>query len=89
MDIGKYSDYSIRKFKYISHAQQAALSGLGVCLARSLYVKECLSAGKLVTLTKDRMPSEYSLYLVAPSTSYEKENSRIFRDWILDTFCMD
>lgn len=86
---GNYSNYIARNFKYISHAHQAALSGLGICLARSAYVKEYLDSGQLVTLTPEKILSDYSLYLVAPAISYEKESCRIFRDWILDTFCVD
>jgi LysR family transcriptional regulator, glycine cleavage system transcriptional activator len=64
--------------------QRAAVEGLGVALGRLSLAQPLLDSGRLVTLCGDRLPSEYSHYLVHPPRSADHAGLRAFREWLME-----
>jgi LysR family glycine cleavage system transcriptional activator len=63
--------------------QRAAHEGLGVALIRMTMARPLLDARQLVLLTRERLRSEWSHYLVYPPRSAEHAGLRVFREWLL------
>lgn len=63
---------------------QAALTGQGVALGRSLLVADDLKAGLLVAPFSEKLTASYSYWFVAPPGS--RENVAIVKDWIIQSF---
>jgi len=63
---------------------QAALSGQGVALGRSLLVKEDLEAGRLVAPFEEKLDASYNYWFVFPSG--ESKNLTTVKDWIIREF---
>lgn len=62
--------------------QRAADEGLGVALGRMTLIRPLLDAGRLITLSEQRLPSEFAHYLVWPSRSSQRSAFVSFRSWI-------
>ena len=62
---------------------RAAVEGMGVGLGRLTMARPLLESGRLVTLTKHRLPDERAHYLVYPPRSDAHPALVAFRDWIL------
>lgn len=63
---------------------QAALSGQGVALGRSLLVAEDLEAGRLIAPFKEKLDASFSYWFVFPSGG--NENLATVKDWIVQEF---
>lgn len=63
---------------------QAALTGQGVALGRSLLVEDDLVAGLLVAPFSEKLTASYSYWFVTPSRS--GDNVSIVKDWIIQSF---
>src|SRR5262249_37426858 len=63
--------------------QRAAMEGMGVALGRLTMARPLLESGRLVALTRDRLPDRYSHYLVYPPRSENHPALVAFRTWIL------
>ncbi|HEY1904726.1 MAG TPA: LysR substrate-binding domain-containing protein [Myxococcaceae bacterium] len=63
--------------------QRAAMEGLGVALGRLTMARPLLESGRLVALTRNRLPDSYAHYLVYPPRSEHHPALIAFRDWIL------
>ncbi|OFW47873.1 MAG: transcriptional regulator [Acidobacteria bacterium RIFCSPLOWO2_12_FULL_67_14b] len=62
---------------------QAAISGEGVALGRSVLVADALAEGRLVRPFTVSLPAEYAYYVVVPPAALERPKVRAFRDWIV------
>ncbi|MCG8494136.1 MAG: transcriptional regulator GcvA [Sneathiellales bacterium] len=63
---------------------QAALTGQGVALGRSLLVEEDLKAGLLVAPFSEKLAASYSYWFVAPPGG--SKSVSIVKDWIIQSF---
>lgn len=63
---------------------QAAISGQGVALGRSLLVREDLEAGRLVAPFAEKLDASYSYWFVFPSGG--SKNLATVKDWIIREF---
>ena len=63
--------------------QRAAMEGLGVALGRLTMARPLIESGRLVALTRHRLPDSYSHYLVYPPRTEHHPALIAFRDWIL------
>jgi LysR family glycine cleavage system transcriptional activator len=63
--------------------QRAAMEGLGVALGRLTMARPLIESGRLVALTRHRLPDSYSHYLVYPPRTEHHPALISFRDWIL------
>ena len=63
---------------------QAALSGQGVALGRSLLVADDLEAGRLIAPFDVKLEASYSYWFVYPNA--ESKNLATVRDWIVQEF---
>jgi LysR family glycine cleavage system transcriptional activator len=63
--------------------QRAAHEGLGVALIRMTMARPLLDVKQLVLLTRERLRSDWSHYLVYPPRSAEHAGLRVFREWLL------
>ena len=62
---------------------KAAAEGIGIVLGRLILAKPLIDNGSLVVLTGERMPADYSHYLVYPQRSANHEPLLAFRAWLL------
>lgn len=62
---------------------RAAVEGMGVALGRLTMARPLIQAGRLVALTRTRMPDDYAHYLVYPQRSEGHPALTKFRAWIL------
>ena len=69
-------------FSNAESLQRAAVEGLGVALGRLSLARPLLESGRLVALCSDRLPSEYSHYLVYPPRARDHRGLQAFRDWL-------
>jgi LysR family glycine cleavage system transcriptional activator len=63
--------------------QRAAYEGLGVALIRLTMARPLIDAGHLVPLTRERLRSDWSHYLVYPERSTQHAGVQAFRTWLL------
>lgn len=63
--------------------QRAATAGMGVALARLTLTRPLIDAGMLVTLSPNRLKSDYAHYLVYPPRSDDHAGLIAFREWLL------
>jgi LysR family transcriptional regulator, glycine cleavage system transcriptional activator len=63
---------------------QAAVSGAGVILGRSVLVADALADGSLVRPFDISLPANYAYYVVAPEATVERPKVAAFRGWLLD-----
>ena len=63
--------------------QRAAMEGLGVALGRLTMARPLIESGRLVALTRHRLPDSYAHYLVYPPRTETHPALIAFRDWIL------
>lgn len=63
--------------------QRAAMEGLGVALGRLTMARPLIESGRLVALTRHRLPDSYAHYLVYPPRTENHPALIAFRDWIL------
>lgn len=61
---------------------QAALTGQGIALARSVLVEDELKAGHLIRPFKLSLPAEFAYYFVCPEQAVERPKIVSFRDWL-------
>jgi LysR family glycine cleavage system transcriptional activator len=61
---------------------RAAVEGLGIALGRMTMARPLIEAGRLKTLTKQRMRAEYAHYLVYPPRSERRQSVQLFRAWL-------
>ena len=64
-------------------SQRAAVEGMGVALGRLTMARPHLESGRLVALTRHRLPDRYAHYLVYPDRSEHHPALEAFRTWIL------
>ncbi|MBD8525739.1 LysR substrate-binding domain-containing protein [Pseudomarimonas arenosa] len=64
--------------------QRAAAEGLGVALGRMTLIRPLLESGRLITLSQQRLESEFAHYLVWPGRSSQRAAFLAFRDWIAE-----
>ena len=62
---------------------QAAVSGAGVILGRSVLVADALADGSLVRPFDISLPTNYAYYVVAPEAMVERPKVAAFRAWLL------
>ena len=63
---------------------QAAISGEGIALGRSVLVADALANGSLIQPIDFSLTSDFSYYLVCPKNTAEQVWISSFRDWLLD-----
>jgi LysR family glycine cleavage system transcriptional activator len=61
---------------------RAAVEGMGVALGRMTMARPLIEAGRLKTLTKQRMRAEFGHYLVYPRRSEQRQSVQLFRTWL-------
>lgn len=61
---------------------EAAVSGQGVALARSVLVRDELAAGRLVRPFRLKLATQFAYYLVCPARCAERPKIKSFRDWL-------
>lgn len=61
---------------------QAALTGQGVAMARSVLVEDELQAGRLIRPFKLSLPAEFAYYFVCPEQTVDRPKVVAFRDWV-------
>lgn len=61
---------------------RAALGGVGVALGRLTRARLLLDSGQLVTLSGERMKTDYAHYLVYPPRSATHRGLHAFREWL-------
>lgn len=70
-------------FTHTIQALQAAENGLGIAIAHSPFVMQEMRAGQLVVPVDIKVQDPNSYYVVYPEANLERENVRLFRDWLL------
>jgi LysR family glycine cleavage system transcriptional activator len=60
----------------------AALQGLGIALDRTLLARASIEAGRLKSLSRKRLKSDWSHYLVYPARSTDLPAFTAFRQWL-------
>lgn len=63
---------------------QAAAQGLGIALGRTMLARPLIESGRLRPLTRKRLRSEWSHYLVYPARSAGLPAFAAFREWLLE-----
>ncbi|MGZ6028099.1 MAG: LysR substrate-binding domain-containing protein [Myxococcaceae bacterium] len=63
--------------------QRAAVEGMGVALGRLTMARPLLESGRLVALTRHRLPDGYAHHLVYPPRSENHPALVAFRTWVL------
>jgi LysR family glycine cleavage system transcriptional activator len=61
---------------------RAASEGLGIALGRMTMARPLIDAGRLKTLTRQRLRAEFSHYLVYPPRSERRASVQLFRAWL-------
>jgi LysR family glycine cleavage system transcriptional activator len=61
---------------------RAATEGLGIALGRMTMARPLIEAGRLKTLTRQRLRAESSHYLVYPPRSERRASVQLFRAWL-------
>jgi LysR family glycine cleavage system transcriptional activator len=72
----------VASFDDLESLHRAAVSGMGVALARMVRSRALVEAGQLVVLSERRLPSDYAHYLVYPPRSQRHPGLLAFRDWL-------
>jgi LysR family glycine cleavage system transcriptional activator len=62
----------------------AAVEGLGVALGRTMLARPLIAAGRLRSLSRQRLKSDWSHYLVYPARSADLPAFLAFRHWLRD-----
>ena len=62
----------------------AAVQGLGVALGRTMLARPLIAAGRLRSLSRQRLKSDWSHYLVYPARSADLPAFLAFREWLHD-----
>ena len=62
----------------------AAIAGLGVALARALFVQADLESGRLVRLFPHSVRTRYSYFIVYPPGAETLEKIEAFQEWPLE-----
>lgn len=62
----------------------AAIAGLGVALARGLFVQADLESGRLVRLFPEGVRTKYSYFIVYPRGSEALGKIQVFQEWLLE-----
>lgn len=75
------SDFTIEHSHLIA---QAAVTGQGIALGRSVLVGEQLKSGQLVQLFDITIPVRNAYYLVGPPTTWDRHKVVAFRNWLLE-----
>ena len=70
-------------FDQVSLAMDAAISGQGVALSRSVLAAADILAGRLVRPFGPDLGVAYAYYIVCPKPTAERPKIRVFRDWLL------
>lgn len=63
---------------------RAAAEGMGIALARVTLAQPMIDAGLLVPLFEERLPADYSHYLVYPARSKDHVGLQAFRAWLVE-----
>lgn len=71
-------------FNHSNLMLQAAIDGLGVALTHQVLVADDLRAGRLVRPFDLAVPTDFSVYLVAPKATEERPKIAAFRKWLMD-----
>jgi LysR family glycine cleavage system transcriptional activator len=72
----------VAQFSDSETLNRAAVEGLGVALGRMTMARPLIEAGRLKTLTKQRMRAEFAHYLVYPPRSERRQSVQLFRVWL-------
>jgi LysR family glycine cleavage system transcriptional activator len=62
----------------------AAIAGLGVALARALFVQADLESGRLIRLFPDSVRTKFSYFIVYPPGSETLGKVQAFQQWLLE-----
>jgi len=62
----------------------AAIAGLGIALARALFVQADLESGRLVRLFPQSVRTKYSYFIVYPRGSETLGKIQAFQTWLLE-----
>lgn len=73
----------VASFDNTETLHRAAIEGMGVALGRLTMARPLLDAGRLVTLSRQRLRAEYAHYLVYPARSERHPPLVAFRTWLL------
>jgi LysR family glycine cleavage system transcriptional activator len=60
----------------------AAVQGLGIALGRTMLARPLIEAGRLRSLSRERLKSDWSHYLVYPARSADLPAFLAFRQWL-------
>ncbi|SMO54193.1 LysR family transcriptional regulator, glycine cleavage system transcriptional activator [Thalassovita litoralis] len=71
------------RFNQSSQAVEAALSGVGVLLGRSLLIQKALEDGRLVPVA-ETFPARVPYYLQSPYNSKSRQMLQKFKDWLFE-----
>jgi len=72
----------VAQFSDSETLNRAAVEGMGVALGRMTMARPLIEAGRLKTLTKQRMRAEFAHYLVYPPRSEHRQSVQLFRAWL-------
>jgi LysR family transcriptional regulator, glycine cleavage system transcriptional activator len=72
------------KFDNLSDVIEAAVSGQGIALARSLLVQDALAAGELVRLFAGDVAAEHAIHFVWGKRNRNPRAAQELRDWLVD-----
>ena len=61
---------------------RAAVEGMGIALGRMTMARPLIEAGRLKSLTKQRLRAEFAHYLVYPPRSERRQSVLLFRAWL-------
>lgn len=71
------------RFNSVTLAMDAAIAGRGVVLARSVFARDDLAAGRLMRPFGDAVPVDFSVFVVTTPALLRNAKVRAFRDWLV------
>ena len=80
---GKAPARYVANFSDSETLHRAAVEGLGVALGRMTMARPLIEAGRLKSLSRQRLRAEFAHYLVWPARSAHRPTVQAFRDWVL------
>lgn len=76
-------------FRYVEHALQAAMDGVGVVLGRRSLAAADIAAGRLVCPFELTLPTDFGYFLVCPENDIARPKVAAFRDWVFAEIARD
>ena len=80
---GKPPARYVANFSDSETLHRAAVEGLGIALGRMTMARPLIEAGRLKTLSRQKLRAEYAHYLVWPKRSENRPAVQLFREWVL------